>query len=101
MFFCDDEDSWFFCELEVIDDGLSDADVVGRDDGCYFGKDSWHAGVYGDDFDDAPVHVGCDVFEMAGWCEVREYFEKLGFFFDDVSGCGDCSSIDLKCSGDF
>lgn len=66
MFFGDDEDPWFFCEFKVVDDGLSDADVVGSDDGCDFCKDSWHARVDRNDFDDAPVHVWGDVFQMTG-----------------------------------
>ena len=37
--FGDDEEAWFLGKLEVVPDGLSDADVVFGDDGRDFSKD--------------------------------------------------------------
>ena len=70
LFFCDNEESWFLGEFEVVSDCLSDADVLLRDDGCDFCEKSRCAWVVWDDFDDAPVHVWCDFFEMTGGKEV-------------------------------
>lgn len=94
--FSDDVEAWFFRQLEVVTDSLPDTDVLSGDERCDLGENTGRAGVLGDDFDDAPVHDGCDLLEMAGRLEFLKDLGQLWMSLDGFDGGGDRATVDVK-----